>query len=264
MNEVTNENYGETYNNGGENIVENTPVSANNGVATTNIENAFSDLISEYFESDNDNTTAPAATEAHTTTLDWDSVNNGQLYTNLAEGVTPVSSDITSETVTETTNEASQTAQTEPSLLYTNLNTIGTTSEEPISQTTQIPVSDVTQANTSSSVYNDIDGIYNGATVENTDTTLNTITGNTENTYNASTVVNEVTTSRATTVGGINAGTTEFKLTQANLPAKIGFWTKVRNFFMSDSKFQYSVQEQPTNTGLWNKVQNFFSFGKNK
>ena len=62
-----------------------------------------------------------------------------------------------------------------------------------------------------------------------------------------------------------NVDGTSFKLTQGNLPAKIGFWTKVRNFFMADSKISYSVGEQTQqNTGLWNKVQNFFSFGKNK
>ena len=71
-------------------------------------------------------------------------------------------------------------------------------------------------------------------------------------------------TNNAETINSTNTQGTDFKLTQANLPVKIGFWTKVRNFFMADSKILYSVNQTQTNTGLWNKVQNFFSFGKNK
>lgn len=238
MSELTNEN-GLNY-------------TGNEGTVQDGIENAFSDLISEYFE---EGTTVENTGKIESgKVLDWDSVSNGQLYTNLA---------------------GTETGYGDDSSYW----------DTPIYNTVTGEATGVAGETTVAGAVEDYGTAYNG----NETNITNGITGETiaKNAYGVITVngdllkgvnsdgVIENAVSTGSTTGttgtiGETAGTTgtvgtEFKLTQANLPAKIGFWTKVRNFFMSDSKISYSVEQAGTpNTGLWNKVQNFFSFGKNK
>lgn len=237
-----------------------------------NVENAFSDLISEYFE--NGGVTATTNVEINTKTIDWDSVNNGQLYTNLANntvqnGDTPVT-DVTANNIQNTpyTNVNASTVvdgtteTTTTGTLYTNLNTTESTNTVNTTVTTYVtggtegtnivePTTEASQTGGYGTIYNDIEGINNVTAIPSTDTVIVPAFGDTVGTDTTDTVTT-----------GTNA--TEFKLTQANLPAKIGFWTKVRNFFMPEARINYSLQQPTTNTGLWNKVQSFFSFGKNK
>lgn len=227
-----------------------------------NVENAFSDLISEFFE--NDGVTANAQQQINTTTLDWDNVSNGQLYQN-----------ISADTVTGGTNQVAGTTGT--GILYTNLDTTvdtTTTTNEttstgtPVEQATE-PTTEVGQVGGYSAIYNDIEGVGTVTPTDTETTVTSTVDlGGTRIASAVDTVVNtpETATTGTNTTGEevTDAGTTEFKLTQANLPAKIGFWTKVRNFFMPEARINYSLQQPTTNTGIWNKVQSFFSFGKNK
>ena len=216
----------------------------NSGTTQGNIEDAFSDLISEYFENDTPQNAGNIQTR---TVLDWDSVANGQLLVNnqIQENAENV----------ETNNNG---------ILYNNLETINEKTESVqkaqnngingIYENLQPLTDDVSYQNTVNNVlYNEIN--------------TQTATGNPYNVVpveeNILTEINN-STNNAETIDTTNTQGTDFKLTQANLPVKIGFWTKVRNFFMSDSKISYSVQQPQANTGLWNKVQNFFSFGKNK
>ena len=241
MSEVTNEN-GVNY-------------TGNEGTVQDGIENAFSDLISEYFE--DGNTTENAGKIQSGKVLDWDSVSNGQLYTNLAGTETgygddssywdaPIYNTVTGET-TGAVGETTVTGTVEDyGTAYngTETNIANGITNETIAKNAYGVIT----------VNGDLlKGVNSEGVIENT---VNTVT-TAETTGTVGTVAD--TTVTTGTVG------TEFKLTQANLPAKIGFWTKVRNFFMSDSKISYSVEQAGTpNTGLWNKVQNFFSFGKNK
>ena len=57
----------------------------NCGNVNDNLENAFSDLISQYFEEGNNAQNAVSIEQG--ATLDWDSVANGQLYTNKANNI---------------------------------------------------------------------------------------------------------------------------------------------------------------------------------
>lgn len=263
------------------------------GVPTNgNVENAFSDLVSQYFE--NDGATATNVQQINTTTLDWDNVTNGQLYTNLAQGSvqnqdttytevtagniqngntqyqgetadsvqndTTIYQNITAETIT------TGTTQEGTGILYTNLDTTGSTdtTEGTVGETT----TEAGQVTGYGAVYNDIEGIGT-ITPTDTETTVTTTVdlGGTRVAQTVGTGVNTINTDTVTNTVGTattGVGTTEFKLTQANLPAKIGFWTKVRNFFMPEARINYSLQQPTTNTSLWNKVQSFFSFGKNK
>lgn len=226
--------------------------SKNDEIIQNEIENAFSDLISKYFEEDNNEQSAD--TIQSETVLDWDSVSNGQLYTNLAGGI-----------ITQGNIETESRTNNNAGLLFSNLENLNGqyTNESQFENITgNQPIVDLSNSESiqevgKTQIYNELGKInteqvvttaYNVATT--TKDLLNGINNNNEtNIENA----NEL------TQGGNN-----FKLTQANLPAKIGFWTKVRNFFISDSKIQYSVQQNQANMGIWNKVQNFFSFGKNK
>lgn len=208
---------------------------------SSNIENAFSDLISQYFEEGNG--TQNAGNIEQGVTLDWDSVANGQLYTNNAGNVNQ--------------NYGG---------LYTNLENVGG-----LNQTQNLGnIEVVGNTNTNDGIlYKKLGNINNGEEIINNvgingGVEVNLETGiNVENGINTG-IVNEVNTNT-----GVNNGTetgvgTEFKLTQGNLPAKIGFWTKLRNFFMPSSKIQYSVGQTAENTGTWNRLQSFFSFGKSK
>lgn len=213
----------------------------NEGTIQNRIENAFSDLISEYFQEDNnDYNTGNIQTG---TVLDWDSVSNGQLYTNLVQ-----------DSVNGQTNG------------YDNDSSYWDT---PICNSTVIETGYGTQYNkTETQVANDT----NSETIAQNVYGVITVNGNLLNGINSEGIIENTENEVINTINTINSNTmqkenlgTEFKLTQANLPAKIGFWTKVRNFFISDSKISYSVEQaENQNTGLWNKVQNFFAFGKNK
>lgn len=56
---------------------------------------------------------------------------------------------------------------------------------------------------------------------------------------------------------------TTFKLAKTNLPAKVGFWTKVRNFLFYDSNTtMYNGYSNKASGGVFSKLQNFFSFKK--
>ena len=200
-----------------------------------NIENAFSDLISQYFEEGNNVQNAGNIEQG--VTLDWDSVANGQLYTNNANNVNQ--------------NYGG---------LYTNLENAGG-----INQTQNLDNIEVVGNlnNNDGILYKELGNINNGGEIINNTNTginggVNLGTG-----VEAENVINTGDVNEITANSGINNGT-EFKLTQGNLPAKIGFWTKLRNFFMPSAKIQYSVGQTGENTGNWNKLQNFFSFGKYK
>ena len=219
----------------------------NQGTVPENIENAFSDLISEYFEND---TTQNVDNIQTGTVLDWDSVANGQLFTN-----------------NQTQENAQNVVTNNNNVLYNNLETIN----EKITPTQEVQNNGINgiyknlqsatdninyQNNVNNMLYNEIGNVNTQSTNGNPYGVVpveeNLLTGVDNSTNNAE------------TINSTNTQGTDFKLTQANLPVKIGFWTKVRNFFMADSKILYSVNQTQTNTGLWNKVQNFFSFGKNK
>ncbi len=198
-----------------------------------NIENAFSDLISQYFEEGNDAQNAGNIEQG--ITLDWDSVANGQLYTNNANNVNQ--------------NRGG---------LYTNLGTVGG-----LNQTQNLDNIELAGNinNNEGILYKELGNINNGGELINNIGINGGVEVNLENGVEAG---NGITANT-----GINNGTeteigTEFKLTQGNLPAKIGFWTKVRNFFMPSAKIQYSVGQTSENVGTWNKLQSFFSFGKSK
>lgn len=203
----------------------------NNTTIDDSIENAFSDLISQYFEEGNNTQNADNIQQGPT--LDWDSVANGQLYTNLAGNI-----NLEPQTQNEIYNVNLGNVNTNTNGgLYTNLENVG----EQINNEETVNVEQA--GNNQSILYNNIANVNTEGTVGNVGVGLDQ-------------PVNNLNT---TTVG------TDFKLTQGNLPAKIGFWTKVRNFFRSDAKISYSVQEQSQgNKGLWNQLQNFFSFGKEK
>lgn len=208
------------------------------------IENAFSDLISEYFQESNNNHTTSNIQAGPV--LDWDSVSNGQLYTNLTQNL-----------VNEQTNEYGDDSSYWDTPICDST-VVGTDYGTQYNEAETQDVNDVNSETIAQNVYGVITvngNLLNGINSEG-------IIENAENKKNAVNIVNVVNNSN--TVQKENLGT-EFKLTQANLPAKIGFWTKVRNFFIADSKISYSVEQaENQNVGLWNKVQNFFSFGKNK
>lgn len=265
----------------------------NENLDELNVENAFSDLLSEYFKDENNTTNAGNINVGPV--LDWDSVANGQLYTNItAEGIQGTLNNQTNNATTIGNTEGLTNAEGIGSvngndngngLLYNNLGTpnggdVGT-------QQTQ---------NGNGGLYTNLETIGVGDIgtgeqfVENGQTSNNEQTQNAtnilynefgelnkeklvKNAYNAATfngeLIKEVNVggqlglNEANGINQTNTNGTDFKLTQANLPAKIGFWTKVRNFFISDSKIGYSVQQSTQgNTGVWNRIQNFFSFGK--
>lgn len=190
----------------------------NNATIDNSIENAFSDLISQYFNEGNDIQNAGNIKQGPT--LDWDSVANGQLYTNLAENI----------------NIEPQTRNVNNNVnLYTNL-------QNGVEQVNNGEITNVEQAvNTQNILYNNLANVNVEGTIGNVEVGLDQSVNN-EN---------------------VTTGGADFKLTQGNLPAKIGFWTKVRNFFRPEAKISYSLQGQTQeNKGLWNQLQNFFSFGK--
>lgn len=239
----------------------------NKATIQNQIENAFSDLISEYFEEDS--TVKNKGNINVGPVLDWESVANGQLYTNIKESAGTYGNIDT--TVTE-----------EKGALYNNLENINDSNL--IAQEKQsVSITDA-ENNGIEGIYKNIStlndgigqvenevkttGIYNELGKINTETII-------KNAYGVVTINGELlngisskadTNNEEQSAGNIqNVQSKDFKLTQGNLPAKIGFWTKVRNFFISDSKIQYSVQQSTqSNGGVWNKLQNFFSFGKNK
>lgn len=251
MNQETNEN-GLNY-------------AGNEGTMQNKIENAFSDLISEYFEEDNNANNAGNINAGPV--LDWDSVANGQLYTNVKANA-------------GTYEEIDSVNTNENGILYNNLeninesgvteNQLGGITGEEYNKTNEVYKNIITADNGNGQTNNEVEanGLYNEVGKLNTETIV-------KNAYGVVTINGELlngidnglykNVEEATNTDTQNNQGTAFKLTQGNLPAKIGFWTKVRNFFISDSKIQYSVQ-QPTqnNGGIWNKLQNFFSFGKNK
>ncbi len=256
-----------------------------------NVEDAFSDLISEYFEEGNNPQNSINVQTGPV--LDWDSVANGQLYTNIAGNVGGLKNQINN---AETIGYNNKPVNAENNgLLYNNLETIN--GENNTIQKAQ---------NTNFGLYNNLEvtgGEYANSKLENTGVTgEHTDNGETTNDTNQQTqnctnglydelgnlntkeivknaykvatfngkLIQEVNNDaepklgQANIINPVNTNGTDFKLTQGNLPAKIGFWTKVRNFFISDSKIQYSVQSSQNNGGVLNKLQNFFSFGKNK
>lgn len=215
--------------------------SNNCGNIGDNIENAFSDLISQYFEEGNNAQNAVNIEQG--ATLDWDSVANGQLYTNNANNVNQ--------------NHGG---------LYTNLENIGG-----LNQTQNLDSIEVTGNlnNNDGILYKELGNINNGGEITNNDGIDGDIGINIGTGVEAGNGINAGTVNEVTANTGINNGTetglgTDFKLTQGNLPAKIGFWTKVRNFFIPGLKVQYSAGQNDGNTGAWNKLQGFFSFGKLK
>lgn len=274
----------------------------NENLDELNMENAFSDLISEFFTDENN--TANAGNINVGPVLDWDSVANGQLYTNLtAEGIqndlnNQINNAGTIGNNGETVN-ADGIVENNNGGLYTNLGTVtgGDTQTQVTGNITNGNGGLYTNLGEICGEYTNLgnqntgtEGEYtnNNQTVENGNTqaqNTNNILFNelgelnkeklVKNAYNAVTfngeLIKEVNAGGQLGLNegnGINETNTngkDFKLTQANLPAKIGFWTKVRNFFISDSKIGYSAgQLQQGNTGIWNKVQNFFSFGKSE
>lgn len=260
----------------------------NENLDELNVENAFSDLISQYFEEESN--TQNAGNINAGPVLDWDSVANGQLYTNLAEGVTENLDNQINNAGTIGNNgeilnagnvgnnngilynnlgtingEGNQTQElgNGNSGLYTNLGTVGEGNlpiEEQITDNGNANNDNEQTQNATNILYNEIGELNKKKLIENAYNAV-TMSGKLVQEVNAG---QKLGLNEANTINQGNANGTDFKLTQANLPAKIGFWTKVRNFFITDSKIQYSVQTAEENTGLWNKVQNFFSFGKNK
>ena len=261
----------------------------NENLDELNVENAFSDLLSEYFTDENNTTNAENINVGPV--LDWDSVANGQLYTNItAEGIQGTLNNQTNNATTIGNTEGltnlegvgndngngllynnlgtpnggdvgTQQTQNGNGGLYTNLETIGVgdigTGEQFV-ENGQTSNNEQTQ-NATNILYNEFGELNKEKLVKNA--------------YNAATfngeLIKEVNgggqlgLNEANGINQTNTNGTDFKLTQANLPAKIGFWTKVRNFFISDSKIGYSVQQSTQgNTGVWNRIQNFFSFGK--
>lgn len=173
------------------------------------IENAFSDLIAQYFNEGTVNNTPNGNYQA----------NAGSIGDNL---------------------------NTNP--LYTNLSPIGTpTDDEPNFE--QAPIGGLNQPETAGNK----NYLYNNLTDEPVVPT--------ETATPATNLYNVITPSGVESQEEASLGA-DFKLTQGNLPAKIGFWTKVKNFFRADSKIQYTPGETAENNkGLWNKLQNLFSFG---
>lgn len=217
------------------------------------IENAFSDLISKYFEEDNNQQCTD--TIQSQTVLDWDSVSNGQLYTNLAGGITN-SAENNIQTVGETNNNGG--------LLFNNLQNLNGQYTN-ASQVENIAINQPIVELSNNQNFQEIGKTEIDNELGNIDTEQIVKTA-----YNVGTTTGELLkginnrneTNIQNVNGAIQSGN-NFKLTQANLPAKIGFWTKLRNFFISDSKIVYSLQQSNQgNTGVWNKIQNFFSFGK--
>lgn len=281
MNEGANENNLNTLN-GIENSEEQT--------LDNNIENAFSDLISEFFKDEGTQNLENLATGP---VLDWDAVNNGILNTNNNGNKTNTDLEKNAGTIQNTT-------------IYNNLGTINGVLED--NQEVQ-NAGTYENTNSNKTLYNNLETIYKNGIVgqeneynhtnDGKDNGTNEIYKNFTVDYNennqteeqpdfnensnAQTIVKNaygVVTVNGDLLSGIeNTGAvggtiaenkqgnqgTDFRLTQGNLPAKIGFWTKVRNFFIADSKLQYSVQESTQNNGgVWNKLHNLFSFGKNK
>lgn len=219
----------------------------NNETIGNVVDNAFSDLISQYFEEGNN--TQNAGNIQQGPVLDWDAVTNGQLCENKAETVDDTTlGGVYGKVNLENTNLTN-------GGLYTNLETGAELNLETNNNNEQsIDIANL--------LYNELGNINTkGNTVEKVYGVV-TPSGKSlkgVNTINTNQNIN------ADTIGVENTIGTDFKLTQGNLPAKIGFWTKVRNFFRFDTKISYSA-EQPTqnDTGAWNRLQNFFSFGKNK
>lgn len=193
------------------------------------LENAFSDLISEFFETEN---TAQNIVKANNKDIAIENAstnitNNNILYSNL---------------------ETLQTQEGYPEENAGSIDQFNVQAEENI-QTNNIynKLGDITTDEATPTAYNIISFAENQNNLMNQNAQVNDVQEN------------NVTEENITKVNNVN---TDFKLTQGNLPAKIGFWTKVRNFFMPESKLQYSLQQaNNTNTGIWNKLQNFFSFG---
>lgn len=224
--------------------------SKNDDIIQSEIDNAFSDLISKYFEEDNNVDTIQSET-----VLDWDSVSNGQLYTNLAGGINN-STQNNLQTEVETNNNTG--------LLFNNLENLNEqyTNESQFENIAiNQPIAEISnnqnlQEIGKTQIYNELGNIDTEKIVK-TAYNVGATTGELLKGINNSNEINIQNVNEAIQSGN------NFKLTQANLPAKIGFWTKVRNFFISDSKIGYSVQQSNQgNTGVWNKIQNFFSFGK--
>lgn len=265
----------------------------NENLDELNVDNAFSDLLSQYFTDENNTTNAGNINVGPV--LDWDSVANGQLYTNVtAKGIQG--------TLNNQINNAGTIGKTEGltsaegieidngnGLLYNNLGTInggelatqaqgtengngglytnlGTVGGENIGIGEEL--ADNGQTNNNEQTQNVTNILYNEFGELNKEKLV-------KNAYNAATfngqLIKEVNVggqlglNEGNDINQTNTNGTDFKLTQANLPAKIGFWTKVRNFFISDSKIGYSVQQSAQgNAGVWNRIQNFFSFGKSE
>lgn len=271
----------------------------NENLDELNVENAFSDLLSEYFTDENNTTNAGNISVGPV--LDWDSVANGQLYTNItAEGI--------KNTLENQMNNAGTTGNNVGTIntgdlgnngvLYNNLRTItgGDNQTQEAGNVTNGNGGLYTNLGTIGGEYTNLENqnVGNGEEYTNNETTDNENTQQQNATnilfnefgeinkeklvktaYNAATfngeLIKEVNAgvqlglNEGNGINATNTNGTDFKLTQANLPAKIGFWTKVRNFFISDSKIGYSVQQSAQgNTGVWNKIQNFFSFGKSE
>ena len=271
----------------------------NENLDELNVENAFSDLLLEYFTDENNTTNAGNISVGPV--LDWDSVANGQLYTNItAEGI--------QNTLENQMNNAGTTGNNVGTIntgdlgnngvLYNNLGTItgGDNQTQEAGNVTNGNGGLYTNLGTIGGEYTNLENqnVGNGEEYTNNETTDNENTQQQNATnilfnefgeinkeklvktaYNAATfngeLIKEVNAgvqlglNEGNGINATNTNGTDFKLTQANLPAKIGFWTKVRNFFISDSKIGYSVQQSAQgNTGVWNKIQNFFSFGKSE
>lgn len=227
--------------------------SKNDEIIQNEIDNAFSDLISKYFEEDNNKQSVDIIQSE--TVLDWDSVSNGQLYTNLAGGIIKTTQN-NMQTEVETNNNSG--------LLFSNLENLNgqyinesqledMTINQPI---VELSNNQNVQEIGKTQIYNELGNIDTEKIVKTA--------------YNVGATTGEllkgINNNNETNIQNVNEAIqsgNSFKLTQANLPAKIGFWTKVRNFFISDSKIGYSVQQSNEgNTGVWNRIQNFFSFGK--
>lgn len=240
----------------------------NNTTINNNIENAFSDLISQYFEDGSNKQNADNIEQG--TVLDWDSVANGQLlYTNIAQNINNnENNDLQSNNIQNNIYGANfknigiNLENTNNGVLYTNLNPNNEQNLN-VNLTNANEVNEVKQENTN------VNGIYdelgNLNTQEMANSVYNVVKRNEELLNgNKANTVNGISNDIVNNANGINNEIgTEFKLTQGNLPAKIGFWTKVRNFFRTDAKITYSVQQQTQeNKNVWNRLQNFFSFGK--
>lgn len=226
-----------------------------------NLDNAFSDLISEYFTDENNTINANNINEGPV--LDWDSVANGQLYQNNAETI--IKNDNTEKKaygiklddvgVNVPNNNLNNNG------LYVNLQSLNENNNNIELEEESNPI--LEQANNENKLYDKHGKLNTKALVKNAYEVM-TINGNLLKGINNN-IQNNENNGIVNLANTNNTKVTEFKLTQGNLPAKIGFWTKVRNFFISDSKIGYSVQQSAQeNTGVWNRLQNFFSFGKNK